>query len=248
MLASCMALLRECNLQQLFHVFVYLKNKHNSRLVFDPNYPDIKLDDYEMNQDWSKFYGNVKEDVPENAPVPLGKEFIMRAHVDADHAGDKLARRSRTGYIVFLNMAPIYWLSKKQTAIETSSFGSEFIAMKQCCEFVRGLRYELRMMGIPVNEPTFIRRDNKSVLCNTMIPSSVLSKKSKSIAYHAVREVVARNEWVTGYIKTEVNPSNILTKSLPAGSKRDTELCVGGTVPYRTVQGTFLFALICVPD
>ena len=226
MLASCMALPREGNLQQLYHVFAYLKNKHNARLVFDPSYPDINFDEYELNHDWTKFYGSVKEDIPENAPESLGKEFIMRAYVDADHAGDKLTRRSRTGYIVFLNMAPIYWLSKKQATIETSTFGSEFIAMKQCCEFVRGLRYKLRMMGIPVNEPTFIRGDNKSVLSNTTVPSSVLSKKSNSIAYHAVREGVARGEWVTGYIKTDVNPSNILTKSLQAGAKRDAEVAL----------------------
>ena len=198
MLSSCMALPREGNLQQLFHVFAYLKNKHNARLVFDPTYPDINYDQFETSHDWTKFYGNVTEDIPENAPEALGKEFIMRAYVDADHAGDKLTRRSRTGYIVFLNMAPIYWLSKKQTSIETSTFGSEFIAMKQCCEFVRGLRYKLRMMGIPVSEPAFIRGDNKSVLSNTSIPSSVLSKKSNSIAYHAVREGVAKGEWITG--------------------------------------------------
>ena len=158
MLASCMTLPREGNIQQLFHVFAYLKNKHNARFVVDPTYPDINLDDYELNQDWTKFYGNVEEDIPENATEPLGKEFIMRAYVDADHAGDKLTRRSRTGYIVFLNMALICWFSKKQASIETSSFGSEFIAMKQCCEFIRGLRYKLRMMGLPVNEPTFIKR------------------------------------------------------------------------------------------
>ena len=215
---------REGNLQQLFHVFAYLKNKHNAQLFFDPTYPHINLDDYELNQDWTKLYGNVKEEVLENAPEPLGKEFIMRAYVDVDDPGDKLTRRSRTGYKVFLNKAPIYWFSKKQASIETSSFGSEFIAMKQCCEFIRGLRYKLRMMGLPVNEPTFIKGDNKSVLCKTIIPSSVLSKKSNSITYHAVREEVAKREWVTGYIKTDANPSNILTKSLPAGSKRDHEV------------------------
>ena len=121
-------------------------------------------------------------------------------------------------------MAIFYWLSKNQTSIETSSLGSEFIAMKQYCEFVHGLRYKLRMIGIPVNEPTFIGSDNKSVLCNTMIPSLVLSKKSNSIAYHAVHEGVAKKEWETGYIKTDSNPSNILTKSLPAGQKRDSEV------------------------
>ena len=72
MLALCMALPRDGNLQQLFRVFAYLKNKHNARLVFDPTYPDINLDDYELNQDWAEFYGNVKEEVPEK---------IGRAHV-----------------------------------------------------------------------------------------------------------------------------------------------------------------------
>ena len=68
----------------------------------------------------------------------------MRAFVDADHAGDSITRRSRTGVLVYLNMAPEYWMSKKQTSVETSSFGSEFIAMKQRVEYIRGLRYKLR--------------------------------------------------------------------------------------------------------
>ncbi|KAL7548388.1 hypothetical protein ACHAWF_011678, partial [Thalassiosira exigua] len=86
-------------------------------------------------------------------PEPLGRGFKMRVFVDSDHAGESLTRRSRTGFIVFLNNAPIYWLSKKQTSCETSTFGSEFNAMKQATEYARGLRYKLRMMGIPCNEP-----------------------------------------------------------------------------------------------
>ena len=48
------------------------------------------------------------------------------------------------------------------------------------------------MMGIKVNEPTFIFGDNKSVLYNTTSPGSTLKKKSNAIAYHFVREGVAR--------------------------------------------------------
>ncbi len=83
-------------------------------------------------------------------PASHGQSMNMRVFVDADHAGDLVTRRSRTGFIVFLNAAPIYWTSKKQTSCETSTFGSEFVAMKQACEYVRGLRYKLRMMGIKV--------------------------------------------------------------------------------------------------
>jgi hypothetical protein len=135
----------------------------------------------------------------------------MRAKVDADHAADTISRRSRTGFLVYLNCAPIYWMSKKQTSVE-SSFGSEFIAMKQCCEYICGLRYKLRIMGIPCEGPTYIYGDNQSVLANTTIPDSTLKKKIQSIAYHFVREGSARDELRTSYINTNDIESDHLTK------------------------------------
>ena len=41
MMASCMALPREGHLDELYHMFAYLKFKHNLEMVFDPTYPDI---------------------------------------------------------------------------------------------------------------------------------------------------------------------------------------------------------------
>ena len=121
---------------------------------------------------------------------------------------------------MYVNSAPVYWMSKKQNSVESSSFGSEFTAMKQCCEYIRGLRYKLRMMGIEVLGPAYIQGDNKSVLYNTSIPDSTLSKKSQSIAYHFVREGATRDEWRTVYISTHSNPADLLTKVLPMGVKR----------------------------
>ena len=89
-------------------------------------------------------------------PKPYGPSMIMQVVVDADHAGDLLIRHSRTEFIVFLNGAPIYWSSKKQTSCEMSTFDSKFGAMKQATEYIRGLRYKLRMMGITVDEPAFV--------------------------------------------------------------------------------------------
>ena len=54
----------------------------------------------------------------------------MRYFVDSDHAGEKLTGRSRSVFIIFLHMAPIYYCSKHQNTVETSTFGSEFMAMK----------------------------------------------------------------------------------------------------------------------
>ena len=221
MLSSCLALPRRGHLQQVYHIFAYLKKHHNAEMVFDPTRPEIDMSLFER-KDWStsEMDMETKEELPPNMPEPRGIGFVMRAYVDADHAADSMTRKSRTGFLVFLNNAPIYWMSKKQTSVETSSFGSEFIAMKLCTEYVRGLRYKLRMLGISCEEPTYVYGDNKSVLCNTTIPESTLKKKSHSIAYHFVREGVARDEWRTAYVNTHLNPSDMLTKSISAGEKR----------------------------
>ena len=138
--------------------------------------------------------------------------FTIVPKVDADHASDTVTRRSRTGILVYLNCSLIHWWSKKHTSIESSSFGAEFIAMKQCCEYLRGLRYKLRMMGIPCDEPSHIYSDNQAVLANTTMPDSTLKKKSQSIPYHFVREGSARGDWRMAYMKTHDNKADLLTK------------------------------------
>ena len=162
----------------------------------------------------------MKEELPPDIPEPLGKSMRLRVYVDSDHAGDQVTRRSRTGFVVYLNNAPIYWFSKRQTSCETSTYGSEFIAMKQACEYVRGLRYKLRMMGIRVDEPAFVFGDNQSVLANTENTGAVLKKKTSAIAFHFVREGCVRDEWRTSYVNTHENIADLLTKALTDTDKR----------------------------
>ena len=222
MMSSQLALPREGHLEQVLHIFAHLKKYHNAEIVYDPTEPNIDESLFEA-KDWaSSEFGHLdgKEELPPNQPQPRGFGFTIRAKVDADHASDSVSRRSRTGFLVWVNSSLVHWWSKKQTSVETSSFGSEFVAMKQCCEYLRGLRYKLRMMGIPVNGPCYISGDNQSVLANTTNPGSTLKKKSQSIAYHYVREGVARDEWRTSYVNTHDNEADLLTKLLPFGEKR----------------------------
>jgi hypothetical protein len=88
--------------------------------------------------------------LPPYMPASRGRGFVIRVFVDADHAGDEITRRSRTGFIVYINNAPVYWYSKRQGSVESSTYQAEFTAMKEAAEYVRALRYKLRMMGIPV--------------------------------------------------------------------------------------------------
>ena len=202
LMASCLALPRQGHLEIVYRIFAYLKANHNAEMIFDPSEPNIDDNQFEK-QNWnSSVYQDAKEIIPNDVPQSRGFGFKIRAFVDSDHSGDERTRRSRTSVMIFINNSPIYWSSKKQVSIMTSLFGSEFIAMKECCEYLRGLRYELRMMGIPCDYPSYICGDNQSVLVNSSVPTSTLKNKSCSIEYHFVREGVAADEWRMTYIST----------------------------------------------
>ena len=86
--------------------------------------------------------------------------------------------------------------------------------MKTGVEALRGIRYKLRMMGVPLTGPTYVYGDNMSVIYNTSRPESTLKKESNSICYYDVRESVASGECLTMHCKTGDNYSDMMTKVL----------------------------------
>ena len=59
----------------------------------------------------------------------------------------RITRRSHTGILIYLQSAPIIWFSKKQNTIESSTFGSEFVALRTTLEMIEALRYKLRIFA-----------------------------------------------------------------------------------------------------
>ena len=111
-------------------------------------------------------------------------------------------------------MAPIIWFSKRQTTVETSTFGSEFVALKTATEMIIALRYKLRMFGIPIDGPANTMCDNEAVYKSSSIADSRLKKKSNSICYHMCREAVAAGIHMVYKEITDTNLADILTKAL----------------------------------
>jgi hypothetical protein len=72
-----------------------------------------------LSFDWTEFYGDVTEAILIDMPKPLSKEVDIRMMVNSDHAGDKQTQCSRTGFLIYCNMALIIWLYKRQPTIET---------------------------------------------------------------------------------------------------------------------------------
>ena len=187
----------------------------------------LYFDDYipEVNElaftpvDWSDFYPGAEEAIPPNMPEPRGDLVKVFCFVDADHAGNLLTCRSHTGILIFLNNAPISWYSKRQNTIESSTFASELIALRIAVEQVEGLRYKLRMFGIPIDGPADIFCDNQSVVKAASTPESTLSKKHNAICYHKVREAAAAGTILVAKEDGRTNLADIFTKPLP-GDRR----------------------------
>ena len=217
LLSRHLALPRRGHLEQAYNVVAYLKKHPYSKLVMDPTpqgHKDRYAKRFNTDADWFEFYGDVKEEIPLDAPKPMGKPVEITAYCDADHAGDKLTRRSHTGILIFLMSAPILWYSKRQATIESSTFGSEIVALRTCLELIKELRYKLRMMGVPIDGPAVVWCDNQSVAKGAAVPEAKLNKKHLGICYHAVREASAAKIWQVGFIKGEHNIADCLTKIL----------------------------------
>lgn len=207
---------REGHLEAAYHIFAYLKSHHKFSIVFDPK--DASLDEKTFAavgvDEWKEFYGDVAEELPPRMPEPRGNAVDITCFVDANHAGNVITRRSHTGILIFVQNAPILWFSKKQNTVESSSFGSEFVALRIAKEMLVALRYKLRMFGVPIRGPASILCDNQGVVKNASIPESALSKRHNAINYHTVREAVAAGIIRVGKEDGQTNLADVFTKCL----------------------------------
>ena len=92
--------------------------------------------------------------------------------------------------------------------------------MKTAVELVEGLCYKLRMMGVALDGPAYVKADNMSVVHNSSNPASQLKKKSNSIAFHYTRERCATRVTSVGFIPSSQNLADMLTKSQPGEVRR----------------------------
>ena len=177
-----------------------------------------------MNQDLRSvigmtFIGGAQEPISGDAPEPRGNAVSTHCFVDADHAGNKVTRRLPSGILLFLNMAPILWYSKWQNTIETSTFGSEFVAMRIAVKLIEALQYKVQMLGVPIEGSTTVFCDNKEVTKNVIYPESILkNKKHNAIAYHRTREAVTAGMIRLTKEDGKTNLADVLTK-LPQATK-----------------------------
>ena len=220
LLSQHLALPRVGHLEAVYHIFAYLHKHDKSRIIFDPTDP-LPHTPTAAKPDWTSFYEVTEEELPPHMPEPLGYPVNIYTFVDANHAGNLVTRRSHTGILLFVQNSPILWLSRRQNTVETSTFGSEFVALRTARDLIISMRYKLRMFGIPIEGPAQVFCDNQGVVKNTSLPESVLTKKHNAINYHAVREAVAAGVLEVIKEDTQTNLADLFTKVLPSNRRHE---------------------------
>jgi hypothetical protein len=206
---------RTGHLDRLKRICGYLRRNPEGTIRFRTGKPDYSK--YQVpTYDWQyTTYGGSTEEIPRDMPTPKGKSVTLTTFVDANLLHDSTTGRSATGIIHLANQTPIDWYSKRQSTVETSTYGSEFVAARLATEQAIDIRYNLRMMGIPIDGATYMFGDNASVVTSGTIPQSTLSKRHVALSYHRVREAVAQGIIRFIHIEGKENPADIMTKFLP---------------------------------
>ena len=206
---------REGHFNAVIRVFEYLNTHKNGEIVIDTSEAPVrKTTSLSRGFNWSEFYPDVKEQIPEDMPNPQGKMASITCYVDADHARDNVTRRSVTGIVLLINNTPMMYLSKRQGTVETSTYGSELVASRIAVDMIIEQRYKLRMLGIKLEKTSLLVGDNMSVVLNTTLPSSNLKKKHQACNFHRVREMIAGSILSYGHIVSTENVADICTKPL----------------------------------
>jgi hypothetical protein len=77
---------------------------------------------------------------------------------------NRVNHRSHTRILIYLNTAPIVWYYIVQTTVESSTLGSEFVALRIATDLIVSLRYKLYMLGVSIDGPANVLTDNSSVV------------------------------------------------------------------------------------
>ena len=103
---------REGHFNAAVHVMAHVHQRYNSRLVYNPLYPEIDHSAFKK-YNCSESYQCAKEAIPMNTAEHQGKEIDIHMFVDRDYAVDAISHRLRSGFLIYVNTPLVQWSTKK---------------------------------------------------------------------------------------------------------------------------------------
>ena len=175
----------------------------------EPDFSSLKDQEYDLTR---SVYSGPCEQIPHDIPKPLGKHVQTTHYVDANLHHDLATGKAVTAALHFLNQTPIDAYTKRQSTVETATYGSEFVAARTAVDQIIDIHITLRYLGVPIRDKSYMFGDNRSVVTSSTIPNSTISKRHHLASYHRVREAIAAKYISFHWKDGKSNPADILSK------------------------------------
>ncbi|WZZ20649.1 hypothetical protein YC2023_122036 [Brassica napus] len=134
-------------------------------------------------------------------------------YCDADWAGDRVDRRSTTGYCTFIGGNLVTWKSKKQKVISCSSAEAEYRAMLKLTNELVWIKGILKHLEIEQATPMTMHCDNQAAI--HIASNSVFHERTKHIEVdcHKVRQMIILGVILPCYKRSEDQLADVFTKA-----------------------------------
>ena len=100
---------------------------------------------------------------------PLGRPVYVGYFADADNGINVITRHPHSGILLYINNALMKSFRKRQNAVDSSTFGSELIALRIARNMIAEIRIKLKLFGVPLGGPENVLCYNNGVVNNTSI-------------------------------------------------------------------------------
>ncbi len=139
---------------------------------------------------------------------------VLECYCDANFGGDP-SHKSTTGFLFTLAGSPIYWASRKQDRITTSTCDAEAQAVMAAVQHVESVRDQLQEFGSTQTWPTPVYNDNSATVTLCINPKAHKRSVQLTRPLAHVREHTTLGIIAPIHVKTTDMPADFFTKHLP---------------------------------
>ncbi|GJY76054.1 zinc finger, CCHC-type containing protein [Tanacetum coccineum] len=145
----------------------------------------------------------------------VGK-LILEGYTNASWINNAEDNSSTRGWVFLLGRGAIFWASKKQTCITSSTMESEFVALAAAgkeAEWLRNMVLEIPLRSKPI-APISIRYDSAVTLAKAY--SQMYNRKSRyfGVRHSMIRELIMNGVVFIEFVRSQQNLAYHLTKGL----------------------------------
>lgn len=164
----------------------------------------------------------IKSTIDISLPLVNTNMSGLLAYADADHAGDTIASKSTSGYLIYVDGILVLWKSKKQGIVAQSTMEAELVAMAEAWKNLQWVQDILQEIGHRKQNttPTILNDNQSGVL---VLNSGNLSSDSRHmrLRFHHLVDCIKKELLTVEYVPTNEMLADGLTKALGGVKHRE---------------------------